>query len=131
MNIGKHRTVLGLRNNCDMNFYGQILKNSKIYVSPYGLGEQTLKDFFALLFGCVLIKPDADYMHTYYPNIYTSDFHVSCAIDFSNLPAVVENVLDNYKEYREKSLSARRMIISAFDRRPIATDLKSLLDQNA
>jgi hypothetical protein len=128
MCLSGHRTVLGLRNNCSLDLYGELLKNTKIYVSAYGSGEQTLKDFHALMFGCVLIKPDCSYMHTYMPNIYDRDTCVHCAVDFSDLKQVITNVFDDYENFRARALLGReRILATVVSQQQIAADLKQII----
>ena len=45
------------------------MENSKICVSPFGLGEITLKDFECFLSGSMLLKPDMAHMETW-PNLF-------------------------------------------------------------
>lgn len=45
--------------------YFKELTQSKICISPYGLGEITLKDFECFLTGALLLKPNMDHMKTW------------------------------------------------------------------
>ncbi len=49
--------------------YLQEMSESKICVSPFGLGEITLKDFEGLLAGSLLLKPNMNHMETW-PNLF-------------------------------------------------------------
>ena len=49
--------------------YLQEMDHSKICVSPFGLGEITLKDFECFLSGSLLLKSDMSHMETW-PNLY-------------------------------------------------------------
>ena len=49
--------------------YFKEMDRSKICISPFGLGEITLKDFEALLSGTMLLKPDMSHMKTW-PNLF-------------------------------------------------------------
>lgn len=51
--------------------YFKEMENSKICVSPFGLGEITLKDFECFLSGSLLLKPDMSHMDTW-PNFFES-----------------------------------------------------------
>ena len=48
------------------------MKRSKIVLSPFGLGEITLKDFETFLCGALLLKPNMSHMETW-PNYYIPD----------------------------------------------------------
>ena len=49
--------------------YFKELSNSLISISPFGLGEITLKDFESFISGSILFKPNMNHMETF-PNIY-------------------------------------------------------------
>jgi hypothetical protein len=49
--------------------YFRELLHSQYAVSPFGWGEVCIRDFEAVLHGCVLVKPDMDHIETW-PNIY-------------------------------------------------------------
>ncbi|MDH5721762.1 MAG: glycosyltransferase [Alphaproteobacteria bacterium] len=49
--------------------YFREIDNSKICVSPFGMGEITLKDFECFLSGSMLLKPDMNHMETW-PNLF-------------------------------------------------------------
>lgn len=78
--------------------YFKEMSNSKICVSPFGLGEITLKDFECLLTGTLLLKPDMNHMETW-PNLFkdnqTCVFH-SWSLD--DVEAKIEWLLSHDKE---------------------------------
>ena len=55
--------------------YFKELQNTKVIVSPFGLGEITLKDFETFLTGGLLLKPTMDHMVTW-PNLYKDNINV-------------------------------------------------------
>lgn len=52
--------------------YFKELSNSLISISPFGLGEITLKDFESFISGSILFKPNMNHMETF-PNIYVDN----------------------------------------------------------
>lgn len=64
--IGASTSKLGRRD------YLNEMKRSKIVLSPFGLGEITLKDFETFLCGALLLKPNMSHMETW-PNFYIPD----------------------------------------------------------
>ena len=75
-------------------FYRE-MKNSKIVLSPFGLGEITLKDFETFICGAVLMKPDMSHMYTW-PNFYQKDIsYLSFDWDLKNLDEKIELVLSD------------------------------------
>ncbi len=75
--------------------YFKELTQSKICVSPFGLGEITLKDFECFLTGAVLLKPDMSHMDTW-PNLFIDN--ETCLFhdwDLSTVQEKIEWALDN------------------------------------
>eukprot|EP00951_Prasinocladus_malaysianus_P031122 scaffold296475_cov42-Prasinocladus_malaysianus.AAC.1 len=96
-----------------------ILKDCKVFVSPFGLGEFSGKDYEALLSGTLLaspiisdcldhtyqrilnVKPAAEKLRSY-PNIYLSNCSVNVKIDFSNLEEAVMPYLRSPSKARRR-----------------------------
>lgn len=77
--------------------YISIVNDTKIFVSPYGHGEFSHKDFEVTLLGCILIKPLSNNMVSY-PNIYEDGVTcISCKLDYSDLQEKVNYLLNNPK----------------------------------
>lgn len=51
--------------------YYREMQKTRLVISPFGLGEITLKDFEATLCGAALLKPDVSHMETW-PNLFIS-----------------------------------------------------------
>ena len=78
------------------SFYRE-LKISKIVLSPFGLGEITLKDFETFISGAILMKPDMSHMETW-PNFFEKDkTYLSFNWDLSNLEEKIDFALKNYE----------------------------------
>ena len=79
--------------------YYRELEESKLVVSPFGLGEITLKDFEVFLTGGLLVKPDMTHMETW-PNFFQdSETMVSFNWDLDNIQERLQTVLSDYKKY--------------------------------
>jgi hypothetical protein len=73
--------------------YYRELENSKISVSPFGLGEITYKDFESILCGALLVKPDMGHMETW-PDLYKEgETYVKCGWDFSDITGRIKGLL--------------------------------------
>lgn len=70
--------------------YFRLMENTRIAVSPWGLGEPAFRDWEAALCGCVIIKPDTSYIETTPVGFYSHPAFVTCRPDFSDLPEAVE-----------------------------------------
>lgn len=102
--------------------YLDLLKRSKIALSPWGNGESCFRDFEAALSGCVIIKPDGSHTSSY-PNLK----YVSCELDFSDLQEKVDVVLDNWSYYQQLVFENIEIINSARTQMP---DRFNLLVEN-
>jgi len=63
---------IGPTNKLKRRAYFREMANSQLVVSPFGLGEITLKDFEAFLVGSALFKPKMDHMETW-PDFFVED----------------------------------------------------------
>ena len=81
--------------------WADLLYRSKICVCPWGYGEMCYRDYEAMLSGCVMVKPNSDFIETW-PDIYQNGVtYVACKHDLSDLNEVCQTVLDNYGDYKE------------------------------
>ncbi|GAF88681.1 unnamed protein product, partial [marine sediment metagenome] len=77
------------------------LKNSKICISPFGLGEINRKDFEAIINGCLLIKPSMERMVTEPDLFIPNQTYVPVKWDMSDLNEKCEYYL-THNEERER-----------------------------
>ena len=82
--------------------YIQTLYNSKVAISPFGMGELCFRDFECMQFGTIIIKPSMSMVNTI-PNIYESnDTYLSVNYDWSNLNETIDYVLSNFDSLNER-----------------------------
>jgi hypothetical protein len=93
--------------------YMNVMRHARICVSPWGWGETTLRDYEAMYAGCVLIKPRTDFIESW--PVVDERHYVPCAVDFSDLPEKIDEVLAHWDDYysmrkhnRERLLALRR-----------------------
>lgn len=76
--------------------YITYLKQSKIGVSPFGMGEVCFRDFEIIQNGTILLKPSMDVVNTI-PNPYIpNETYIPCKEDWSNLNELIEFICDSY-----------------------------------
>ena len=79
----------------------ELMLKTKIFISPWGLGEYSGKDYESILLGCILFKPSFYNNRNHYcsyPNIYNNN--ETCIIykyDNTDLIDKINNTLINYK----------------------------------
>lgn len=83
------------------------MENSQLVISPFGLGEITLRDFEVFLCGAALMKPSMRHMITW-PNLYDDEFIYQYEWDFSNLDELLEIAQSNKSKTYEKAKAAQK-----------------------
>jgi len=79
--------------------YLGVLYNSKIALSPYGMGEVCFRDFELMQYGTLMLKPDMSRIKTY-PNPYIeNETYIPVKADWSDLNEKVEEILGNYNNF--------------------------------
>ena len=109
--------------------YVKLVRSSKMFVSPFGLGEFSGKDYEVPLGGGVLIKPLAERI-VGYPNIYDPKYTLSTLADFSDLGAVVLPYLQSpggLERAQEMADAARAMLRANSSELRLGSDMDRLL----
>ena len=83
--------------------YDDLMRKTKVVVSPWGRGEFCYRDFEAIYHGSLLVKPDSDHILSY-PDIHKDGIYYKCKSDLSNLKEVVDIALNDW----DKSLDLRK-----------------------
>jgi len=83
--------------------YRETFLNTKAILSPWGWGEACHRDFEALAWGCLLIKPDWSFVESF-PDISSHDApYIPCKLDFSDVPEIMAHI-DDYHELRVRGI---------------------------
>lgn len=87
--------------------YIQNLHQSKICLSPFGMGEICYRDFEAMQFGTLLMKPNQSCVDTF-PNPYIeNETYIPINPDWSDLNKKIKEIVNNYKKYSNISQQFR------------------------
>ena len=90
--------------------YINLLHNSKLSISPMGMGEICFRDFECMTLGTLIVRPDMSYVNTI-PNIYVDgETYISCKLDWSDLEEKIEYVIDNFDDLNEKLVTNIRKL---------------------
>ena len=77
--------------------YKNQMCESKIVISPFGWGEIGVRDFEALIYGSVLMKPDMSHMETW-PDIFIPhETYYPINWNFDNLETCIQQLVDDEK----------------------------------
>jgi hypothetical protein len=101
--------------------YADMLFQSKVVVSPYGLGECCFRDSEGVFAGCVVIKPDVRHVSNF-------PLHIQCGPDFADLEAAVESAIYSFTKPLNETgesfrLANRRILIDSLDVENVADQL--------
>lgn len=86
--------------------YFQEMERSRLVISPFGLGEITLRDFEVFICGAALMKPSMKHMITW-PNFYDEELIYQYEWDFSNLEEILDIAKTDKLQTYEKANAAQ------------------------
>jgi hypothetical protein len=111
----------------DEGVYRETLLRSRACLSPWGWGEYTIRDYEAILAGCVLIKPHTDFARTW-PELEPEVHYIPCACDFRDLHACLARVRAGWPwDWVEWRARARAHVLQAWDDAVLAARLGAIL----
>lgn len=109
--------------------YIQEMMQSRICVSPFGYGEICWRDFEAVAFGCLLIKPDMDHVESR-PDIFRPfETYVPVKWDFSDLREKISHYLNDEPERMRIASNARRILRESMQPDWFVGVMRELLDR--
>jgi len=92
----------------------EMMKRSKIGLSPFGMGELCYRDLELIQWGCLLLKPDMSKVITEPDFFKPMETYVSVKPDWSDLNETIEKVLDNFKDYQYIIDNARQKVVEMY-----------------
>ncbi len=93
--------------------YLDLLKRSKILVSPYGYGIYSWKEIEAIYSGCIVVKPRSEMITTYGFDPYSHDRIVYCDPALRDLSKKITRILENQEHFSTLAEKNRADILSA------------------
>ena len=88
--------------------YFQYLYDSKVCLSPFGMGEICFRDFECINVGTIMIKPDMSMVLTE-PNIYIDkETYFAVNYDWSNLNEVVDEIISDFDRINREVIDNSR-----------------------
>ena len=94
--------------------YFQEIRRARIAFSPFGWGETTWRDYEAVCYGCLLVKPCVDHVDVK-PNIFIAgQTYVPVQWDFSDLADKCRYYLEHWDEAEEIIKNARSAYLDYF-----------------
>lgn len=87
--------------------YWREMINSKIVVSPFGMGEICYRDYECFISGSILLKPSMDHLETWPPLYDAFETYVPFHWDFKNVKERIHQILSNPDTYRNVARKAQ------------------------
>jgi hypothetical protein len=107
--------------------YLQEIKSSRIVFSPFGWGENCWRDFEAICYDCLLIKPSMSHIDTQ-PNIFIpEETYIPVRWDFADLEDKCRYYLTHLDETKEIVNNARRVYQKYFEQGEFVETIKQLI----
>lgn len=101
--------------------YFEELRNAKIGIGPFGVGEITLRDFEIIICGAVLLKPDLGHMQTW-PELFVPEKTcVTHRWDLADFIAKIDLLLANPEFCREIASNAQQVYRKALSHEGMET----------
>ena len=92
----------------------EVMKRSKIGLSPFGMGELCYRDLELIQWGCLLVKPDMSKVITEPDFFKPMETYVPVKPDWSDLNETIEKVLANFKDYQYIIDNARNKVVEMY-----------------
>ena len=95
--------------------YVEYLYDSKVCISPFGMGEVCFRDFECINVGTIIIKPDMNMVLTE-PNLYIDkETYFAVNYDWSNLNEVIDEVLSDFDRLNRVVIdNTRRKFVNGY-----------------
>jgi len=97
----KTSVISGGENHIEKKQFHKEIQNSKITLSPFGIGEICFRDFECFINGSLLLKPNMDHLLTW-PDLYIDGVtYLSHKWDFSDFNEKLDSVLSHPERFEE------------------------------
>lgn len=97
------------------NQYVDILRNSKLALSPFGMGEICYRDFELMEYGTAMIKPDMSTIETSPDYYIDNETYFAVKPDWSNLNEKVEELLENTELIKYVANNAQKRYLELYN----------------
>ena len=92
----------------------EVMKRSRVGLSPFGMGELCYRDLELIQWGCLLVKPDMSKVITEPDFFKPMETYVPVKADWSDLNETIEKVLANFKDYQYIIDNARNKVVEMY-----------------
>lgn len=112
----------------DPKIYQQVLSQSKICLSPWGMGEWNYRDFESMYTKTVLVKPNSNHVICYPVDIFNNNkMYIPCSPDFCDLEYILEMIILNYNKTKDMLEANRKILLDSWDINKLTYDFSSFI----
>lgn len=90
--------------------YLEIMRKSRITVSPWGFGEFCVRDYEAYMLGSMLVKPQSGFIYDWGNNYRDWETYFPCDWNFESLAKVINIILTRWDYFYDVRLANRRRL---------------------
>ena len=123
----RYRVISSIKNVGFSEYYREMSK-SKIFVSPSGWCEYTPKDYEAMYFRSLLIKPSVEHIDTHPDILFPNETYVPVKWDLSDLREKCQYYLENKEERERITENAHQAFVGYFERDVFLEKMEEILD---
>jgi len=124
-----HYRVISSIEKVGFSEYYREMARSKIFVSPSGWCEYTPKDYEAMYFGALLIKPSVEHIDTHPDICFPNETYVPVKWDLSDLKEKCQYYLENSEERQRITENARRAYVEYFEQSVFLDKMEEILSK--
>ena len=96
--LTKYKSLTSEEKISKQNFIKE-LSETKVCVSPFGLGEICYRDFEIFMAGSLLIKPSLEHLSTFPEVFFENETYIPVSWGMDDFKQKIVNILDNYSKY--------------------------------
>jgi len=125
--LPEHYNVISSIEKVGFSEYYREMARSKIFVSPSGWCEYTPKDYEAMYFNTLLIKPSVEHIDTHPDILFPYETYVPVDWDLSDLSEKCQFYINNPKERERITQNARQAFVKYFEQDEFVDKLDDIL----
>ena len=126
--LPKHYNVISSVKKVGFSEYYREMSRSKIFVSPSGWCEYTPKDYEAMYFRSLLIKPCVEHIDTHPDILFPNQTYVPVKWDLSDLREKCEYYLEHTEERERITENAHKAFVGYFEQDKFLGKMEEILD---
>ena len=112
--INKDKKYKLVTENCSKDIYTKQLLESKIMISPWGIGESLRDDYFCLMNDIIVLKVNTSHIEDFYGLFKKNNVFHFFEVDLSDSEEKIEMIINNYEYYKNLHNERRQQIIKKY-----------------